>query len=76
MSLTGWLHVIWNGEPRFVLIDDQGAATRVLIDPVLARPFGGLRALNQRRVTITGEKAADQPETIRALSIELPTGSQ
>ena len=76
VSLTGWLQVIWNGEPRFMLIDDRGAATRVLIDPVLARPFGGPRALNQKRVTITGEPAPDQPETVRALSIELTTESR
>jgi len=76
LSLTGWLHVIWNGEPRFVLIDDRGAATRVVIDPLLARPFGGPRALNQKRVTITGERAPDQTETVRALSIELATESQ
>jgi len=73
VSLTGWLHIIWNGEPRFMLIDDRGAATRVLIDPVFARPFGGARALNQKRVTITGEPAPDRPETVRALSIELAT---
>ena len=73
VSLTGWLHIIWNGEPRFMLIDDRGAATRVLIDPVLARPFGGARALDQKRITITGEPAPDRPETVRALSIELTT---
>lgn len=76
LSLTGWLHVIWNGEPRFVLIDDRGVATRVLIDPALVRPFGGPRALNQKRVTITGEPAPDQPETVRALSIEPAAESQ
>ncbi len=76
LSLTGWLHVIWNGEPRFVLIDDSGVATRVVIDPALARPFGGPRALNQKRVTITGEPAPDQPETVRALSIEMAKESR
>lgn len=73
LSLTGWLHVIWNGEPRFVLIDDRGVATRILIDPALARSFGGMRALDQKRVTITGEPAADQPGTVRALSVEPAT---
>jgi len=71
LALTGWFHVIWNGEPRFMLIDDRGVATRLLIDPVLTRPLGGPRAINQKRVTITGEPAADQPQTLRVLTIEL-----
>jgi len=50
-------HIIWNGEPRFMLIDDRGAATRVLIDPVLARPFGGARALNISGSRLPGEPA-------------------
>jgi hypothetical protein len=71
LTLTGWFHVIWNGEPRFMLVDDRGVATRLLLDPVLTRPFGGPRAINGRRVTITGEPGADQPQTVRVLTIEL-----
>jgi hypothetical protein len=69
--LSGWLHIIWNGEPRFILIDDQGAATRVVIDEVLTRAFGGPRKLNQKRVTITGERVGEPTEAVRVLSIEL-----
>ena len=73
VSLSGWLHIIWNGEPRFILIDDQGVATRVVIDEALTRAFGGPRGLNQKRVTITGERVGDPPEAVRVLSIELGT---
>jgi hypothetical protein len=71
LTLTGWLHIILNGEPRFMLIDDRGVATRLQLDPVQTRPFGGPRAINGKRVTITGEPSADQPQTIRVLTIEL-----
>ena len=70
VSLSGWLHIIWNGEPRFMLVDDQGVGVRLLIDDALLRTHGGPGALNQKRVTVTGERVGGQPETIRVLSIE------
>jgi hypothetical protein len=76
VSLVGWLHVIWNGEPRVMLVDDQGAAYRVVIDDGLTRSFGGLRALNQRRVAITGERASGPSEVIQVLTIELQGDSR
>lgn len=71
VHLSGWLHIIWNGEPRFVLIDDQGTATHVVIDETVAKTFGGPRKLNQKRVIITGERMDEPIETIRVLSIEM-----
>ncbi len=71
VSLSGWLHVIRNGELRFILLDDQGVAIHLVIDEALTRAFGGPRGLNQRRVTITGERAGGPPETVRVLTIEL-----
>jgi hypothetical protein len=71
VSVAGWLHVIWNGEPRVMLIDDQGTARRVVIAEGLTRPLGGLRALSQRRVVITGEPESGPPEIIRVLTIQL-----
>ena len=76
MSLSGWLHIIWNGEPRLILIDDQGVATRVVIDEGLTKAFGGPRGLNQKRVTLTGERVGEPPEAVRVLSIELGAGSK
>jgi len=76
VSLSGWLHIIWNGEPRFILIDDQGVATRLVIDEALTRAFGGPRRLNQKRVTIKGERVGEPTEAVRVLSIELETESK
>ncbi len=76
VSLSGRLHIVWNGEPRFMLIDDRGVAVRLLIDEDLTRPFGGPRALNQKRVRVKAERiAVDGPETFRVVSIE-PEGGQ
>ena len=71
VSLSGWLHIIWNGEPRFMFIDDRGAAIRLIIDETLIRAFGGPQGLNQKRVTIAGERVDETPEVVRVLSIEL-----
>lgn len=70
LTLSGWLHVIWNGEPRFVLIDDRGVAVRVLIDPDLARALGGARNLDRQRVVVNGEPVDGKPDVIRATAIE------
>ena len=71
VSLSGWLHIIWNGEPRFMLIDDRAVAIRLVIDESLINALGGPQRLNQKRVTIAGERVGQVPEVIRVLSIEL-----
>ena len=76
VSLSGRLHVIRNGELQFILIDDHGVAFRLLIDETLTRAFGGPRGLNQKRLTITGERTGQLPEAVRVLSIELETESK
>ena len=71
VSVSGRLHVIWNGEPRFMLIDNDGVAIRLVIDEALTKPLGGIRALDGRRVRITGERLAGAPpETVLVVSIE------
>ena len=70
VALSGWFHVIWNGGPQFMLIDDQGGSTRLLLDETLARPFGGPLALNRKRVRIVGERLMTSPGAIRVLSVE------
>ena len=69
--LSGWFHVISNGEPRFMLIDDRGGWTEILLDEALARPVGGPRALNGKRVKILGERVQAASGIIRVLTIEL-----
>jgi hypothetical protein len=69
VTLSGRLHIIWNAEPHFLLVDDQGVTTRLAIDEALMKPFGGARRLNQTRVRIVGERFGDPP-AVRVLSIE------
>jgi hypothetical protein len=76
VTLAGWLHVIWNGEPRVMLVDDQGSARPLIIADGLVQPLGGLRALNQRRVVITGEPESGPPEVVRVLTIQLQPESR
>lgn len=71
MSRSGWFHVIWNGEPEYIIADDQSRSTRLLIAPELLRGVGGPLALNRKRVTIVGELLPGRPDTIRVLSIHL-----
>lgn len=71
LALSGRFHIIWNGEPRFMLIDDQGRWTEILLDKALAKSYGGAAALNGKRVKIVGEEASVPGGSVRVLSIEL-----
>lgn len=71
VSLLGWFHVIWNDRPHYVLIDDQGRSTQLVLDEAVVKPFGGPRALNRKRVKVTGVPEAAPPGAIRVVSIEL-----
>jgi hypothetical protein len=70
VSLSGWFHVIWNAEPHFLLIDDRGVATALLIDEALLTAAGGARGLNRKRVTVVGQQASEAREVVRVLSIQ------
>lgn len=71
VSLSGWFTIIWNDRTRYFLTDDQGRWTELLLDEELAKPFGGLLALNRKRVTIVGEKVDEPSGAIRVVSIAL-----
>jgi hypothetical protein len=73
VSLSGRLHIILNGESRFMLIDDHGSAIRLVIDEAVVRSFGGPQGLNQKRVTITGERVSDTPEVVQVSSMKIVT---
>lgn len=68
--LLGRFHVVWNGQPRVFLIDDQGVVTNLLVADAILRDAGGLTALNQRRVRVSGERTPDPRPTVRVGSIE------
>lgn len=71
LTLSGWFHLIWNGGPVFVLIDDAGRAFTLLVTEDLFRPLGGVLTLQGRRVRITGERVSQPQGAIRVHSIEL-----
>jgi M6 family metalloprotease-like protein len=85
VTLEGWFHIIWyDGPPGsgikgeiYVLIDDQGQEYRLQLDLKLTEPFGGVLALNRKRVKLIVERAPGplgQQEPVRVLSIELGAG--
>ena len=63
--LTGTFSILW-GDPgpgsnlpptmQYFLTDAQWNMTEILLDKDLARPFGGVLALNGARVTLFGER--------------------
>ncbi len=84
-TLEGWLHIIWyDGPPGsgisgeiYVLIDDHGQEYRLQLDLKLTEPFGGVLALNHKRVKLIVEQAPGPlgpQEPRRVLSIQLAPG--
>ncbi len=64
VSSSGWFHVIWGDPsppaatgagPTYLLVDEQGRWTQLLLDESIARPFGGPLAFDRKRVSILGE---------------------
>jgi hypothetical protein len=68
ISRAGWFHIVYNGAPLFLLVDDSGAGVRLLLDEQILKPFGGPRALDRKRVTVTATAVAD---ALRVLSIRV-----
>lgn len=61
-TLSGWFSVIWGdggpgsdtGSQEYLLTDDHGQPTQLLLSDELTQPLGGILALNQKRVVIEG----------------------
>lgn len=71
VSMAGWFHIIWNGGPRYVLIDERGTWTTLVIAEELLRPLGGGRALARKRVRIVGHPLSSPADTVRVLGIDV-----
>lgn len=79
--LEGWFHIIWyDGPPGsgiqgeiYVLIDDQGREYQLQLDLKLTEPFGGVLALNHKRVKVVVE-FGPLGGPARVLSIQLAPG--
>nr|BAL55180.1 hypothetical protein HGMM_F23G10C33 [uncultured Acetothermia bacterium]BAL60221.1 hypothetical protein HGMM_OP4C857 [Candidatus Acetothermum autotrophicum] len=81
-TIEGWFHILWyDGPPGsgikgeiYVLIDDQGQEYRLQLDLKLTEPFGGVLALNRKRVKLVVEQTPGplgQQGSVRVLSIQL-----
>ncbi|KAB2958885.1 MAG: hypothetical protein F9K13_12265 [Candidatus Methylomirabilis oxygeniifera] len=71
ISLSGWVTVIWNDRVHYILSDDQGRWTELLLDEEMAQSLGGPLALNHKRAKVVGERMAAPSESVRVLSIVL-----
>ena len=69
-TLAGWLHVLYGDAPPgwtpggtsgYVLLDDQGGATELLVPEDVLRAAGGRRALNGRHVSVVGQSLVPSP---------------
>ena len=86
----GLLHLLWGDElgsnvaegPIYLLMDDQGEWTELLLDEELVRPLGGSLALNRKRVVVTGDpdpspsRHARSRLVVRAVQLESPLPGQ
>jgi len=73
LTLRGGLHVVWNHEPRYFLIDAGGRPTELLLDSRRVEELGGPRALDGRAVRVTGTVADPATGAVRVQAIELET---
>lgn len=71
LTLSGWFHIIRNGVPRYMLVDDAGKWVQLLIDDQVLRDVGGPLGLNRKRVRVTGHRSEKTPEAIRVIAINL-----
>ena len=69
-TLAGWLHVLYGDAPPgwtpggtsgYVLLDDQGGATELLVPEDVLHAAGGRRALNGRHVSVIGQSLIPSP---------------
>ncbi|MCZ7624915.1 MAG: hypothetical protein FIA90_08695 [candidate division NC10 bacterium] len=69
LNISGWFHIIWNGEPRYTLVDDDGEWIELLIDEQVLRNTGGPRFLDRKRVRVSGFPLETRPEVIQVITI-------
>lgn len=69
LTVSGWFHIIWNGVPHYMLVDDAGKWVHLLIDEQVLRDVGGPLGLNRKRVRVTGRRLEKTPEVIQVITI-------
>lgn len=83
-SYSGWFTIIWgDGQPgskiameSYWLIDDEGRSIPLSLNETLARPWGGVLALNRKRVQVQGVSSpsgslSTGPASLQVESIQL-----
>lgn len=55
---TGVFHTVWGEAPRYFVTDDEGRTTELVFGDEVVRAHGGARALDRRRVVVTGAARA------------------
>ncbi len=78
VSRSGWLTVTWGDGPpgsglsstALALVADNGDITPIFMDEAVARPHGGVAALNRLRVTLVGHWANPQAPEASPLNVE------
>ncbi|MBC8422418.1 MAG: hypothetical protein H8E01_00145 [Chloroflexi bacterium] len=78
VSLSGWFTTIW-GDPKpgpggkpieiYMLTDDTGQSTQLLLNEELARSLGGILSLNRKRVIVEGKWV--RPTVLETQSVQL-----
>ena len=76
VSLAGWFQTVWGDTPHYLLVDDTGRSTELLLSEEVARPLGGPRAIDRKRVRVRGTKVARPAGALRVASIDLDTGGK
>lgn len=69
-TLTGWLTIVYNGEQKYLLTDDAGETSELLINDMLLTRLGGPLAIDRTRVTIVGYQEDRYHDEIIVLTLK------
>lgn len=76
VTLTGWFQTVWGDAPHYLVVDDAGRSTELLLSAEIAQPLGGARALDRKKVKVTGTRSSPPPGALRVSAIQLDTGGK
>ncbi|MBI4538677.1 MAG: hypothetical protein HY704_04100 [Gemmatimonadetes bacterium] len=71
VTLRGRLHVVWNHETRYFLIDAEGRSTELLVEPLQIEGLGGPRAADGQQVEVRGTASDLATGAVRVDALKL-----
>lgn len=71
LTLNGWFHTVWGERAHYWLVDDRQQWTELQISDDVALPPGAPRALEGKRVVLSGTAVSAAPRVIRVASLTL-----